>query len=200
MITEEQKQNIFQLRKKGKSILAISIELRLGKATVYEWCQRFDPKKELNHTHKITENDKELIITKYKELNNLEKTSKYFKNLCGKQNIRSILINAGVYINKTKLIETINESSRRKSLNVINWKTDKKLKLVEYKGGKCELCGYNKCYKALDFHHKDPLTKDFDISSNSYSFEKMKKEADKCMLICSNCHRELHHNQTLGLP
>ena len=72
----------------------------------------------------------------------------------------------------------------------------KKLKkdLVEYKGGKCENCGYNKCVAAMDFHHKDPKEKDFGLSCNghTYSWKKITKEADKCLLLCSNCHRELH--------
>ncbi len=67
-------------------------------------------------------------------------------------------------------------------------------KLVEYKGGKCVLCGYSKCIDALDLHHKDPLTKDFGISKNGItrSWEKNKAEADKCVLLCANCHREIH--------
>ena len=72
----------------------------------------------------------------------------------------------------------------------------KKLKkdLVEYKGGKCEKCGYNKCIAAMDFHHINPKEKDFAVSKNGHtkSWEKLKKEADKCILVCANCHRELH--------
>ncbi len=66
--------------------------------------------------------------------------------------------------------------------------------LVEYKGGKCELCGYNECIDVLDLHHKDPSTKEFGISSSGLtrSWEKNKVEADKCVLLCANCHREIH--------
>lgn len=75
-------------------------------------------------------------------------------------------------------------------------KRRKKVKqlLVEYKGGSCERCGYNKCISALEFHHTDPSKKDFGISGNgnTLSIEKMKKEADKCILVCSNCHKEIH--------
>ena len=65
---------------------------------------------------------------------------------------------------------------------------------VEYKGGKCEKCGYNKCIKALDFHHTDPTQKDFSISDRSLKLDwkDIKKELDKCKLLCSNCHREEH--------
>jgi hypothetical protein len=68
---------------------------------------------------------------------------------------------------------------------------------VDYKGGKCTTCGYNKCIASLDFHHLDPNEKDFGISAKGLtrSFEKVKVELDKCILLCSNCHRELHFNQ-----
>tara|TARA_R110000851_G_scaffold78423_6_gene173122 strand:- start:1080 stop:1439 length:360 start_codon:yes stop_codon:yes gene_type:complete len=72
-----------------------------------------------------------------------------------------------------------------------------KQKAVDYKGGKCEKCDYNKCVAALEFHHKDPNEKDFSISKNGActSWEKVKAEVDKCMLVCSNCHREIHNAQ-----
>tara|TARA_X000001036_G_C20484670_1_gene727202 strand:- start:448 stop:831 length:384 start_codon:yes stop_codon:yes gene_type:complete len=69
-----------------------------------------------------------------------------------------------------------------------------KEKCVEYKGGKCELCGYNKYIGALEFHHKDPTKKDLQISKvRGRSFnDKIKKELDKCQILCCNCHREMH--------
>lgn len=67
---------------------------------------------------------------------------------------------------------------------------------VQYKGGKCEKCGYNKCIAALEFHHRDPTKKDFAISYKGYtrSWASVTKELDKCDLLCSNCHKELHHS------
>ena len=69
-----------------------------------------------------------------------------------------------------------------------------KEKCVEYKGGECEICGYNKYIGALEFHHKDPSEKDLQISKvRGGTFnEKIKKELDKCQILCSNCHREIH--------
>lgn len=67
-----------------------------------------------------------------------------------------------------------------------------KIKLIEYKGGKCILCDYNKCSSALHFHHLNPNEKDFSIGGKSLSFEKLKNEVDKCILVCSNCHSEIH--------
>ena len=78
-------------------------------------------------------------------------------------------------------------------------KRRRKLKeeLVKYKGGKCEECGYKKCIAALEFHHKDHTQKDFSVSStgSTMSLDRLKKEVDKCLLVCSNCHKEIHHEQ-----
>ncbi len=64
---------------------------------------------------------------------------------------------------------------------------------VEYKGGRCSQCGYNKCSDALEFHHHDGR-KDFGISQDGLtrSWERIEKELKKCILICANCHREEH--------
>lgn len=75
----------------------------------------------------------------------------------------------------------------------VNYKRNQKMALIEYKGGKCELCGYNKkCPTVFHFHHLDPTKKEFTVSKKSYSFEEKKKEVDKCQLLCSNCHAEIH--------
>ena len=66
-------------------------------------------------------------------------------------------------------------------------------KALDYKGNKCELCGYNKCKTSLHFHHKDPKEKEFKISGNwGLNWERVKRELDKCMLVCANCHGEIH--------
>ena len=72
-----------------------------------------------------------------------------------------------------------------------------KQELVDYKGGKCEICGYDKCINALEFHHLNPEEKEFALNTANYnkSIEKLKKEVDKCILVCANCHRELHYQE-----
>lgn len=69
-----------------------------------------------------------------------------------------------------------------------------KEKCVQYKGGACERCGYNRSNHAIDFHHKDPNEKDFGIGKQRRTRfdDKIKAELDKCMILCSNCHREKH--------
>lgn len=68
---------------------------------------------------------------------------------------------------------------------------------IEYKGGKCTICGYNNCNEALDFHHLDGGSKDFGISSKGYtrSWESVREELNKCILVCANCHREIHSDK-----
>ena len=75
---------------------------------------------------------------------------------------------------------------------VVEWKLRTKRKLAELKGGKCILCGYNKYIGNLVFHHIDPNKKEFTISGKSIAFEKLKLEAEKCILLCHNCHGEVH--------
>ena len=76
---------------------------------------------------------------------------------------------------------------------VLDIRRRNKIKLVEYKGGKCEICGYNKCIDALEFHHLNPNEKDFGVScGDTRSIEKLKAEVDKCIMVCANCHREIH--------
>ena len=85
------------------------------------------------------------------------------------------------------------EFKRRRVKAVTNWRRRVKIKLVEYKGGKCKICGYNRCLSALDFHHRDPKKKKFIVNGNlNKSFEILKKETDKCELVCRNCHAEVH--------
>ena len=87
-------------------------------------------------------------------------------------------------------------SSKCRSCNLedtLGRQRDFKQQCVDYKGGECQCCGYNKCNRALEFHHIDPKTKKFAISqyikSDGYS---LIEELDKCILVCSNCHREIH--------
>lgn len=73
-----------------------------------------------------------------------------------------------------------------------------KLKLVSHFGGKCQICKYDKCSAALEFHHIDPNDKNFGLGQKglSKSFDKLLEEANKCVLLCANCHREVENGIT----
>jgi transposase len=65
--------------------------------------------------------------------------------------------------------------------------------LVKEAGGKCVLCGYSRCVRALEFHHLDPKTKEFEVNYRgcTRSLDVLRAEASKCALLCSNCHAEV---------
>ena len=75
------------------------------------------------------------------------------------------------------------------------WRKNTKNRMVLSMGGKCQICGYNKCNEVLDFHHLDPNEKDFGFGfsrAHPRSAEIIQEELKKCILLCSNCHREVH--------
>lgn len=81
-----------------------------------------------------------------------------------------------------------------------NKKRALKHKLIEYKGGKCQKCGYNKCEGALQFHHRNPEEKEFSLSQinlndTEITLNKIIQEIDKCDLLCANCHAEEHYSE-----
>lgn len=74
--------------------------------------------------------------------------------------------------------------------------SSRRLKLIEMRGGKCHICGYNKNQSALVFHHLKNNEKRFGIDIRKCSnctWEKLVEEANKCELLCHNCHNEIHH-------
>jgi hypothetical protein len=78
---------------------------------------------------------------------------------------------------------------------VKRWRKNTKQKLVNAMGGKCAICGYCKTHAALEFHHIDPNEKEFTFGAargSIVNWNKLVEEAKKCILLCSNCHREVH--------
>jgi hypothetical protein len=68
-----------------------------------------------------------------------------------------------------------------------------KATLVEEAGGSCRLCGYSRYVGALEFHHLDPSQKAFGLSLGGMtrSLARARAEAQKCVLLCANCHAEV---------
>jgi 5-methylcytosine-specific restriction endonuclease McrA len=91
-------------------------------------------------------------------------------------------------------------ADRREALIKAVVKRRKKIKTlaVEYKGGKCAICGYSKCIEALELHHINPKEKTFGIGAKGYTraWNKVQQELDKCILLCANCHREVESGIT----
>ena len=139
-------------------------------------------KKKITWFYKKIDNELVLEIKEYCENHTIKEASLRF-------NISESTVKR--YKNK---IPNNGRSLNNKSNYVINWRKRTKRKLVDYKGGKCVKCGYKKCIEALEFHHVDPNGKDFSVAGKSLSFERMKKEVDKCILVCANCHKEIHYS------
>ena len=69
-----------------------------------------------------------------------------------------------------------------------------KNELRQIAGGICAICGYSKCQAALEFHHLDPRVKEGKVADliGNRSYSRARIEAKKCVLLCANCHREVH--------
>ncbi len=100
----------------------------------------------------------------------------------------------------TRKLELPPISKEEKNKKYKRWqhkaRTERKIKLVKLKGGACCICGYNKCITALEFHHiyaKEAKGFGFVVNGMLASWKKLIEELKKCILVCSNCHREIHH-------
>lgn len=169
------------LKSNGKTYTEIFKETNISYDKIKRVCRIFN----LNKSNtKLRFNDPNLIEEikqLYTELGSLKKVAKQLK--IGHRKVREFV----TIKNQTK-------EERKESMvkHVNNHRKNRKKELVEYKGGCCEKCGYNKSLNALQFHHINPEDKDFTIGGRNYSIDKMKREVDKCVLLCSNCHVETH--------
>lgn len=148
-------------------------------------CRELGLNKPVNHigTKKLNIDD---VIKYYYETKSIRKTAIFFK--IDRTTLREHYIKDDILIKRVKNFKKRNSNPQA----VIDWRKRKKIELVQYKGGECEKCGYDKSISALQFHHLNPNEKDFTIGGSSYSLERLKKEADKCIMVCANCHIELH--------
>ena len=169
------KEQIIELRRKGLTYNEIRDITKVKKTTISDIVKPLNLGG--NTIKKLTPELIEEIQAKYNEIGNLKKVVKLY------------------HISFERLSKVIKHSKKKKVSNteaVESWRKRKKKALVEYKGGKCQCCGYSKCIEALEFHHLDPNIKSFTISGKSKSFNSLKSEVDKCILVCSNCHKEIH--------
>ncbi len=176
-------------RKNGNNYDQIIEKTGLSKDKIIKIC-RVNKINDQTKYQKPNSDEIKEMQTYYNECNSLRKVSKKF-NYSTKTVSKYLKINSP---NNSKLTPDEYKVYRKKYLvkAVVDWRKRVKIKLVEYKGGCCKICGYKKSIGALEFHHTDPNEKDFAISGKSYSFERLKKEVDKCILVCSNCHIEVH--------
>ena len=182
------KEKIIKLRKEGKSYREIEKEIKCSRATISYHCNNENLTNiGLDTSKKLTKKEIE-ELKKYYKTHTAEETSKIFG---------TSISTVKKYSENKSFTYTDDERRKMNYSKVKSFRIRTKERAVEYKGGKCIICGYDKCIKAFDFHHLDPEKKDFTIGSNSsISWDRLKLEIDKCILVCSNCHREIHAGYT----
>lgn len=101
---------------------------------------------------------------------------------------------------KPKNTKKYSSKSEKQCADVKRRRLRKKEEAIQLKGGSCEICGYNKCNRALSFHHQDKATKIFELTSANLAgkkWEVVQEELEKCILVCANCHMEIHEKEDL---
>lgn len=163
--------------------------------TCLKCSKQFKSRIKINGVNKVLGNRKFCLeCSPYKKHNTTDlrfRSDSIEKKICPKCNIEKDIEDFYIKDKKTGLRYWC---CRKCSSNYTVEKHKKlKIRAVEYKGGKCQICGYDKCMQALIFHHIDPSQKDFTIAQDtSRNWEKIRLEIDKCALLCQNCHSEVH--------
>ena len=108
-----------------------------------------------------------------------------------------IICGTQLYGKQTKFCSITCKNKHHQSYNAQkNRGLQRKLEIIRLLGGGCSICGYKKNLAALAFHHIDSRDKEFKLDMRSLSnrtLELIQLELDKCILICHNCHAELHN-------
>jgi len=88
------------------------------------------------------------------------------------------------------------------AIALAKWRKNTKDRIIKYLGGKCKRCGYNRCSDALICHHRNRVEK-YDavanLMKNPRKWEIIEQEINKCDLLCSNCHAEVHHAENIQI-
>lgn len=172
------KHKILKLRSEGKTYKQIKEELNCSISTISYYCSKGEEGRTLSYD--LIEKIKNYYNEGYSSIETAEKFN------VGKSTVLK-------YVDTRKRTKLSEEEKKKKNSNGVIWYRKRlKQKAIEYKGGMCECCGYDRTIEALEFHHKNPKEKDFSPSGLSISWERMKNEIDKCILVCANCHREIH--------
>ena len=147
-----------------------------------------------------------------KELNCSQTNVRYWLKKHGLKTIKPQQPTKSKVCSKCDIEKSIGEFYKRNDNRIHHWcincfnkstqqtnntrRVNRKKKLVDLYGGKCINCGYNRNYASLHFHHKDPTQKTFNLDSHhvaALNWKILLNEANKCELLCGNCHGEHHH-------
>jgi DNA-binding CsgD family transcriptional regulator len=176
------KEKILELRRKGLTIDEIVNEVGCAKSTISYHIN--------NNGLGVKKITKELVV----------KMNEYYLEHTKDETANKFDVSPATvtkYCNNKRVFLTDEDRKKNAVISVVKRRQKIKELSVDYKGGCCERCGYDKYIGALEFHHLDPTKKDFNVSKKGHctSWEKVKKELDKCILVCANCHREVHEEE-----
>jgi transposase len=159
----------------GFSIAQIAAEVGLSKAAVRHWLRRYELR---------TKPAMRAAVTKSSRAAGLNT----IRRRCPEHGDTEFALEGRGYY-RCKRCRSAGISSHRRKLKQL---------LVAEAGGRCQVCGYDRCVAALEFHHLDPEQKRLGISAVglTLSLEALRAEAAKCVLVCSNCHAELESGTT----
>lgn len=181
------KRQVIQLRREGKTYDEISNLLGISKATISYHCSKLGLGNDIRQKSKLLSEETIRALIDFSETHSIKECAQEFQ--IHRATVRK-------YVDKKRVPLTPEELREKNYKRVKNRRQRHKKMAVDYKGGKCERCGYDKCIWALSFHHKDPSQKDFIISQYStFKWERIKEELDKCELVCHNCHSEIHYEE-----
>ena len=178
------KEEILKMREDGFSYREISKKIGCSRATISYHCKRWNLT-DIGLNSGRDAKSKKIEIQEYYKNHTNKETAEFF-------NISESSVSR-YKINKNKKILNESDKKKRNYIRVSDFRQRLKIKSIEYKGGKCLICGYDKCNRSMDFHHRDPNEKDFCIGSSTVlNWNRVKTELDKCDLLCRNCHGEVH--------
>jgi transposase len=166
------RERLEELVQAGRTIAEIGAELELGKATVRYWLRKYGLRTAAARRAEAGAEARAAgMLTVIRT--------------CRRHGeVEFVVEGRGYYRCKRCRLEQV--ASHRRAL---------KATLVEEAGGRCRLCGYDRCVAALEFHHLDPMQKRIGISAGGLglSISVLRTETAKCVLLCSNCHAEVEN-------
>jgi transposase-like protein len=164
-----------QLVEQGRSIAEIAESLDLGKSTVRYWLRK--------HGLRTATGRSVSRARRATDVDPLEVDRE-----CARHGMTVFVVEGRGYY-RCKRCRSEHVSGRRRAV---------KATLVAEAGGRCCVCGYDRCVAALEFHHIDPASKRLGIAAGglSHSLQTLRGEIAKCVLLCSNCHAEVESGMT----
>jgi hypothetical protein len=199
------KEKIIELRKKGFTYSEIQKIVKCSRASISKYCKEMPEHSLLvqNNTTQMFEKRKKASLSSWEGF-----TSYHFSflNLMVQESISRKNMADALGINYYSVLNwcQANNFQRERTPDATPYERLKrrrkhlKLLAVAYKGGKCLDCNFNSCFAALEFHHRDPSQKDI-TPSKCKGWGSLKKEIEKCDMLCANCHRMRHYPEDKGL-